>query len=117
MRHLKKGKKFHRLKGRRASFLRNLTNDLVRAERIETTEVRAKAIRPMVERLITYAKRQTLAGRRLIAQRAHNATAARKVFEELGPRYAGRNGGYVRIVKLAKSRKRDGSRLARIEFV
>ena len=70
MRHLKrKGRKFHRLKGARRSFLRNLANDLVRAEKIETTEARAKEIRPIVERLVTHAKTQTLANRRLILKR------------------------------------------------
>ncbi len=117
MRHLKKGKKFNRKTGERRSFLRNLTTNLVRVGHIETTEARAKAVRPIVERLITHARRQTLAARRLILGKVHNKDAAAKIFEELGPRYAARNGGYTRIVKLGKSRKRDGSRLARIELV
>ena len=117
MRHGKEGKKFGRLKGARASFLRNLSNDLVRAEHVETTEARAKEIRPIVERLITHAKVQTLASRRLILKRVHNKTITEKLMSTLGPRYAARTGGYLRITKLAKSRKRDGSRLARIEFI
>ncbi|HUZ92546.1 MAG TPA: 50S ribosomal protein L17 [Candidatus Paceibacterota bacterium] len=117
MRHLKKGKKFGRLKGQRAAFLRNLANDLVRAGRIETTETRAKAVRPIVEKLVTLAKRQTLASRRLIISRVHNTDIAEKLYHELGPKYAGRPGGYLRITKLAKARKRDGSRTAAIEFV
>ncbi len=117
MRHLKEGKKFHRLTGQRRSFLRNLANDLVRSGRIETTEVRAKAIRPIVERLVTIAKKQTLAARRLLIQRVHHAGTAGKLYEELGPRYHDRAGGYLRIVKLAKTRKRDGTRMVRIEFV
>ncbi len=117
MRHLKKGKKFNRLSGERRSFLRNLANDLVRAGRIETTEARAKAVRPIVERLISIAKRQTLASRRLILRRVHNEDIAEKLYGELGPRYAERTGGYLRIVKLAKSRKRDGSRISAVEFV
>ncbi len=117
MRHLKKGKKFHRLTGRRKSFLRNLTNDLVRQGSIETTEARAKAIRPIVERLITHAKRESLGARRLIMSKVHNRIIAEKIFGELAHRYAGRSGGYLRIVKLGKNRKRDGSRLARVEFV
>jgi len=92
-------------------------NDLVTAGRIETTEIRAKAVRPLVERLVTIAKRQNLAARRLLLSRVHNKTAAAKLYEEIGPRYAGRSGGYTRIVKLAKWRKRDGSRLTRVEFV
>ena len=117
MRHLKKGKKFNRLKGPRAAFVRNLANDLIRSGSIETTEVRAKAIRPVVEKLVTFAKKQTLASRRVILSRVHNAKIADKLYHDLAPRYAERKGGYLRITKLAKTRKRDGVRVARIEFV
>jgi large subunit ribosomal protein L17 len=117
MRHAKKGRKFGRLQGDRISFLRNLGNDLIRAGSIETTEARAKEIRPKVERLVTHAKQQTLAARRLIISRVHNAKIADKLYAEYGPRYAERAGGYLRITKLGTSRKRDGSRRARIEFV
>ena len=117
MRHLKKGKKFNRTRGPRISFLRNISNDLIRAGKIETTEARAKAVRPQVERLVTFAKKQTLASRRIILSRVHNEKITDKLYHDLGPRYAGRNGGYLRITKLAKSRKRDGTRMARIEFV
>lgn len=117
MRHLKKGKKFNRLRGARISFMRNLANDLIRSGKIETTEVRAKAIRPVVEKLVTTAKRQTLAARRTILSRVNNEKVAVKLYSELGPRYMERKGGYLRITKLGKSRKRDGAAMARIEFV
>jgi large subunit ribosomal protein L17 len=117
MRHRKAGWKFHRTAGRRRSFVRNLANDLVRAGRIETTEIRAKAIRPVVEKLVTLAKKQTLASRRLVVARLQNKRTSAKLVEEIAPRYANRAGGYLRITKLAKSRKRDGSRIAVIEFV
>ncbi len=117
MRHLKKGKKFGRLRGARISFLRNLSNDLIRAGKIETTEARAKAIRPQVERLITFAKKQTLAARRELLSRVHNEKIVDKLYHDLGPRYAERAGGYLRITKLQKGRKRDGAAVARIEFV
>ena len=117
MNHGKRGRKFGRVKGARASFLRNLSNDLIRAGSIETTEARAKEIRPQVEHLVTFAKKQTLAARRLIVSRVHNAKIADKLYSEYGPRYASRAGGYLRITKLGISRKRDGSRRARIEFV
>jgi len=117
MRHLKKGKKFHRLRGDRISFMRNLANDLIRTGSIETTEARAKAIRPVVEKLVTSAKRQTLAARRVILSRVQNDKVMYKLYNELGPRYAERAGGYLRITKLPVSRKRDGTRMARIEFV
>lgn len=117
MRHGRKGKKFHRKTGERRAFLRNLVLNFVRSGKIETTEGRAKAVRSIAERLITYARHQTLASRRLILNKVHNKNIAEKLFSELGPRYAGRSGGYTRIVKLGRSRKRDGTRLARIEFV
>ncbi len=117
MRHLKKGKKFNRLRGPRISFLRNLSNDLIRAGKIETTETRAKAIRPIVERLVTFAKKQTLAARRELQSRVHNEKVVEKLYHDLGPRYTERAGGYLRITKLAKTRKRDGARMARVEFV
>lgn len=117
MRHRKSGKKFHRVQGRRKSFLRNLANDLIRVGKIETTETRAKAIRPIVERLVSLAKKQNLASRRLLLSRMHNKRVVGKLMEEVAPRYEERAGGYLRIVKSAKHRKRDGSSLATIEFV
>jgi len=117
MRHLKKGKKFHRINSERRAFIRNLAADVIRKERIETTVARAKAIRPFVERLVSIAKRQTLASRRLLLSRLHDSKAVHKLYGEIGPRYDERRGGDLRIVKLGKSRKRDGAPLARIEFV
>jgi large subunit ribosomal protein L17 len=117
MRHVKKGRKFNRLRGDRISFLRNLANDVIRAEKIETTEARAKEVRPMVEKLVTSAKKQDLASRRLISSRVQNPRIVKKLCDDLGKRYADRKGGYLRIVKLQKVRKRDGVRLARVEFV
>ena len=118
MRHGKKNKKkFGRLRGDRIPFLRNLGNDLIRNGKIDTTEARAKAIRPAVERLVTFAKKQTLAARRIIISRVHNAKVADKLYVEYGPRYADRKGGYLRITKLGKSRKRDEPEMASIEFV
>jgi large subunit ribosomal protein L17 len=117
MRHLKKGKKFNRLRGRRIAFVRNLANDLIRAGKIETTETRAKAIRPVVEKLVTIGKAGDLAARRLLFRRVHNKVVVQKLCGDLGVKYKERPGGYLRITKLAKSRKRDGSRLAVVEFV
>jgi len=117
MRHSKENRKFGRLRGDRISFVRNLANDLIRAGAIETTEARAKTIRPVVEKLVTFAKKQTLASRRLILSRVQNEKIMYKLMNDLGPRYAERAGGYTRITHLAKTRKRDGTRMARIEFV
>ncbi len=117
MRHRKEGKKFGRLTGRRKSFLRNLVTALIRSGKIETTEVRAKAIRPMAERMVTIAKKQDLASRRLLLARLQNKSAVSRLVDEIGPKYAERKGGYLRIVKSGKTKKRDGSKLAVIEFV
>ena len=117
MRHAKKGRTFGRLTGPRASFVRNLCNDLIRAGKIETTEARAREIRPKVERLVTHAKKGTVASRREVLSRVQNARITKKLFDDYAKRYAERNGGYLRITKLAKARKRDASPMARIEFV
>ena len=117
MRHLKKGKKFGRLRGPRISFMRILANDLIRSGSIETTEARAKAIRPVVERLVTFGMKQTLAARRIIISRVGDDAVVNKLYNDLGPRYAERAGGYLRITKLPLTRKRDGTAMARIEFV
>lgn len=117
MQHSKVGKKFHRETGPRRSFLRNLANDLIRNSKIETTEIRAKAIRPIVERFVTIAKGQTLAARRLLFRRLQNTIVVDKLYHELAPKYAERKGGYLRITKLGKTRKRDSAPLATIEFV
>ena len=117
MRHLKKGKKFHRLRGDRISFMRNLANDLIRSGKIETTETRAKAIRSVVEKLVTFAKKQTLASRRIIQSRVQNDKVTEKLYHDLGPKYAERAGGFLRITKLTTTRKRDATKMAVIEFV
>jgi len=117
MRKLKKGKKFSRMTGERRAFLRGLTKELIKHGKIETTETRAKAIRPIVEKLVTLAKKQDLASRRLLLSRIQNKNIVKKLFEEIGPKYEKRSGGYLRITKSAKYRKRDGAKLAKIEFV
>ncbi len=117
MRHRKEGKKFNRLTGQRRSFLRNLVSNLIRDEKIETTEVRAKAIRPQAERMVSIAKKGDLAARRLLLSRLHDKKIVVKLIEEIGPRYKERKGGYLRITKSGKTRKRDSGRTALIEFV
>src|SRR3989344_1021347 len=111
MRHRKKGRKFHRVTSARAPFVRNLINNLIRYEKIETTSARAKEIRPRAEKLVTLGKKQTLAARRLLIQRLHNERMAGKVIDDLAKRYADRPGGYLRIKKSAKARRRDGAYL------
>ncbi len=109
-------RKFHRIASRRRLFLKSMANNLVLRGKIETTEARAKEIRPVVERFLTIAKKQNLASlRRLLASLSKQS--AEKLYYDIAPRYQERQGGYTRIVKQANTRKRDGSRLVRIEFV
>jgi large subunit ribosomal protein L17 len=110
-------RKFHRKSGQRRAFLQGLAGNLIMKEKINTTETRAKAIRPLVERLVTIARRNRLADLRLLIARLANKQSAAKLFYDIGPRYKNRPGGYTRIVKLGRARKRDGARTARIEFV
>ena len=112
------GKKFHRLRGARRAFVRNLAADVIRSGKIETTEARAKALRPVVERMVSIAKRENLAARRVLLMRLGNdKKLVKKLFEDIAPRYKERAGGYMRVVKLGKSRKRDGAGVALLEFV
>ncbi|MDO8515691.1 MAG: 50S ribosomal protein L17 [bacterium] len=117
MRHRVKGKKFGRMRGQRKAFMRGLSGNLIRYGKIETTETRAKAVRPVVEKAVTLAKKGDLASRRLLISRFASSQVAGKLMNDIAPKYKERRGGYLRITKLAKSRKRDGSRLVTIEFV
>jgi large subunit ribosomal protein L17 len=116
MRHLKKGRKFGMKSGKRKSFLSILIHNLIINGRIRTSEARAKEIRPMIEKLVTIAKRGDLASLRLLIKRIPK-DAAYKLYHEIAPRYKNRSGGYVRIIKTASMRKRDGSSLVIIEFI
>lgn len=109
-------RKFHRKRGPRRSFLKGLAHNLIMKEKIETTVARAKEIRPMVEKLLTHAKKQQLASLRLLLSRLPK-DAAQKLYYEIAPKYKERNGGYLRIIKESATRKRDGASKAIIEFV
>ena len=85
-------------------------------EKIETTEAKAKEIRPMVEKLVTKGKKQNLAALRNLISLVPKRSAE-KLYYELSPRYAGKNGGYTRIIKTAEARKNDAAKKAVIEFV
>ncbi len=116
MRHLKKGRKLHRKKGQRKALFKSLINNLILKERIETTEAKAKEIRPRVEKLVSLGKKQNLASLRLLISRL-NKKAAQKIYHQIAPRYKNRRGGYTRIIKSAGRRKKDGAKMAVIEFV
>ncbi len=117
MKHHKSFRKFGREKNQRKAFVRALLINLIRHGRIETTEARAKEIRPFVEKLVTLAKEDTVSRRRLVASRLINQEAeTAKLFAEYAPKYKEVAGGYTRIIKLP-TRLSDGAEKAIIEFV
>lgn len=116
MRHRKAGRKLASDSSHRKALMRNLATSLITYERIRTTDAKAKELRPYVEKLITLAKKGELHHRRLAAKRLFNASAVRKLFAELGGRYAGREGGYTRIIKEG-NRPGDNAPMCYIEFV
>ncbi len=125
MRHRVKKKHFDRTKEQRKALYRSLARALILEERIVTGVEKAKALRSFIERLITLSKKASqtddnikkLHYRREALSLLPDKEAVAKLFEDLGPRFVERNGGYVRIVKLAKPRRGDGAELAIIEFV
>ncbi len=116
MRHRKHKKTFDRKKAPREAMLRNLVTSVVLYERVRTTTAKAKAIRPLIERLVTLGRANTVPHRRYLLRALATKTAVDKVLEVLGPRYASRPGGYLRITKLGP-RQGDGAQIAQIEFV
>lgn len=110
-------RKLGRTNKHRRSMLANLTKDLIMNERIETTETRAKEVRKFVDKMITYGKNGSLVSRRKALAFLHNDNeAVKKVFDELAPRYAERNGGYTRILKL-DNRQGDDALMVILELV
>jgi len=116
MRHRKEGRKLGRTTPHRRALLRNLATDFFRRERIITTLPKAKELRPVVEKLITDGKRGTLHDRRKILAYIQTKEVAHKLFEEIAPRFADRNGGYTRIIKLGY-RTGDKAEIALIELL
>ncbi len=116
MRDGRKGRKFGLKTGKRRSFLRILSHNLVMKGKIQTTETRAKEIRPKVEKLVTLAKKGDVATLRILLRRMPKDSAY-KLFHEIAPKYKTKKGGYLRIRKTATTRKRDGVKQAVIEFI
>ncbi len=116
MKHRKKGAILDRKIGPRRSLIKNLAVSLVLFEKVKTTEAKAKAVRGYVERLVTLAKKPTLANRRLLHRKLTTTGSVNKLLEVLGPRYKTRPGGYLRIVKLGM-RQGDRGQSVLIEFV
>lgn len=116
MRHRKAGYKLGRNPAHRRATLRNLVTNVILHERVKTTVARAKAARPLVERMITLGKRDTLHTRRQAAAFLRTNEATRKLFSVLAPRFAERPGGYTRLIR-AGWRISDGAELAILELV
>jgi large subunit ribosomal protein L17 len=116
MRHKVGHRKLQRTSSHRAALLRNMSAALIKHEQITTTTAKARELRPYVEKLITLAKRGGLSNRRLAHARLLDDTQLTKLFDELAPRYASRNGGYTRIIK-AGFRQSDAAPIAVIELV
>ncbi len=117
MAYTRKARIFNRPRNQRAALLRSQARSLIIHERIATTEAKAKELRPFVERLVTYAKKGTLASRRLAMTKLGDAAAVKKLFETVAPRYAERAGGYTRVVKRSARGATDARKLAYIAFV
>jgi len=117
MRHHNSVRKFGRTRSQRNALLKGLMLALIAHGRIETTEAKAKELRPEIEKMITKANQGTLSSRRLVISRLYNLTAeANKLINEIAPKYKGRTGGYTRITKLPR-RLGDASKMAVIEFI
>ncbi len=116
MRHLKSGFKLGRNPSHRKALLRNLAASLIEKNRIETTVAKAKAVRPVVEKMITLGKSGTLADKRRAFAYLYSRKTTHLLFNEVAPRFMDRNGGYTRIIK-TDFRKGDGAEMAIIEFV
>jgi len=117
MRHQRKTVKLGRSQAHRDAMLANQVVSLIEHSRIKTTLAKAKAVRPLAEKMITLGKKQTLHARRMaLATLRHNEGAVKRLFEEVAPRSATRQGGYTRIVKLG-ARKSDSAPMAFIEWV
>lgn len=116
MRHRNKNKILDREKQPRELMLRNLASSIIIYEKVKTTEAKAKAVRTLLENMITVAKKGDLASRRRLIETLPQKMAIKKAFEVLGDRYKDRQGGYSRIIKLG-ARKGDGAEIVQIELV
>jgi large subunit ribosomal protein L17 len=116
MRHRLGLRKLNRTSSHRLAMLRNMTNSLLRHEAITTTLPKAKELRRVAEPIITLGKKPTLANRRLAFNRLRDREMVGKLFDELGPRFANRNGGYLRILKYG-FRRGDNAPMALVELL
>ena len=101
----------------RKSLLRNLAIELVEHGKIKSTHSKCKALQPYIEKLITLAKEDNLANRRLAISKLNSSLGTKMLFEQVAPKFKTRKGGYTRILKIADTRVGDGSKMALITFV
>ena len=116
MRHRQSGRQLNRNSSHRSAMFRNMTTSLVEHEIIKTTLIKAKELRSVAEPLITLAKKDSVANRRLAFNRTRSKATVGKLFTELGPRYVDRPGGYIRILKCGE-RAGDKATMAYVELV
>ena len=116
MRHARSGKKLGRDSAHRKALYSNLAGALITHGRIETTEAKAKAVRPYAEKLVTLGKRGDLHARRQAMAELRSNDIVHKLFADVAPRFNGRDGGYTRVVKLGP-RQGDAANMALLEFV
>lgn len=116
MRHNRKGRKLGRTTSHRLALFRNQLASLVEHQRITTTLMKAKELRPIAERLVTQGKNNTVHARRRVGRWIGNRDLIKKLFTEVAPRFSDRPGGYLRIIKLGP-RSGDGAEMAVLEFV
>ena len=117
MRHNKHKNKLGMDPAHRKALIRNLSISLIEHGKIKSTNSRCKALRGHIERLITIAKVDTIANRRLVFSRINNRAAVKKLFTDVAPKFKGRPGGYTRINKLADGRVGDNAKVSYISFV
>jgi len=116
MRHLKEGRKLKRTSSHRKALLRNMVTSLFEFEKIETTDAKAKELRKVAEKTITWGKRGDLHARRHALRVITSKKTVKKLFDEIAPRFKERRGGYTRIVKVGR-RKGDNAPLSIIELI
>jgi large subunit ribosomal protein L17 len=116
MRHRKEGRQLRRTSEQKLALMRSLASSLIERGAIETTEAKAKELRPFIEKLITRAKEGTVHARRLTGRHVQKRAVGDKLFQEVAPKFATRKGGYTRILKTGH-RKGDGAEMARIELI
>ena len=115
MRHLKAGKRLGRTSAHRSALYRNLVAELIKRDRIETTDAKAKELRRIADRMVTLGKQGTLAARRRAVAYVRSRDAVSRLFDEVAPRFADRPGGYTRVTKLGV-RRGDAAAMSVIEF-